>query len=289
MSPCQEAAARGKPGPRGPAAAVRVARLPVAPHGPFRLLSRFSTKRFGFALSLGLYFLARADTCDIFNNCAFLLVIRLPPTEFPGPAEHPVGGTVEVRPPRPARVGGRPAGPGARTAGLRNQETECPLFEASVTWTSRQRNQRPPLRGLGSRRPPSVDIAGQRPGGETGRANTRASWTGGHALGARSRLAEVAVPPALCSRHAPSPRRPGPRGPRACELGPQPLRRLCHKPAGREVHPRPRQQPRGQRGAPSSEPAAQPTRLTLPKLPFPMARRIWKWSKFTAERTEGAG
>lgn len=27
--------------------------------------------------------------------------------------------------------------------------------------------------------------------------------------------------------------------------------------------------------------------LTLPKLPFPMARRIWKWSKFTAEKTEG--
>ena len=27
--------------------------------------------------------------------------------------------------------------------------------------------------------------------------------------------------------------------------------------------------------------------LTLPKLPFPMARRIWKWSRFTAERAEG--
>ena len=27
--------------------------------------------------------------------------------------------------------------------------------------------------------------------------------------------------------------------------------------------------------------------LTLPKLPFPMARRIWKWSRLTAERAEG--
>lgn len=26
--------------------------------------------------------------------------------------------------------------------------------------------------------------------------------------------------------------------------------------------------------------------LTLPKLPFPMARRIWKWSKFTVDETE---
>lgn len=26
--------------------------------------------------------------------------------------------------------------------------------------------------------------------------------------------------------------------------------------------------------------------ITFPKLPFPMARRIWKWSKLTAKKLE---
>lgn len=40
---------------------------------------------------------------------------------------------------------------------------------------------------------------------------------------------------------------------------------------------------------PRGGPALPHRRLTLPKLPLPMARRIWKWSKFTAEKTEDAG
>lgn len=43
--------------------------------------------------------------------------------------------------PRPGPMGG--AGPSFRTAGFRNREIERPLFEASATWTLRQRNQRP--------------------------------------------------------------------------------------------------------------------------------------------------
>ena len=63
-------------------------------------------------------------------------------------------------------------------------------------------------------------------------------------------------------------------------------RGLWHRwPALREAHPPPPADPGG-RPSPHAPSPPRP-RPTLPKLPFPMARRIWKWSRFTAERAEG--
>lgn len=93
----------------------------------------------------------------------------------------------------------------------------------------------------------------------------------------------------LCDPHTPGLRRPG-----TCERGDSPL---CPGIAGLQSGrhnptrtadtgwPAPREWGAEQRGTQHHGPAG--PLLTLPKLPLPMARRIWKWSKFTVDEAEG--